>query len=332
MSRIQPAVRTSSRVRPSGSGAVKSLRAPLSSVTNGSAAAAPPISRPPVISRARPTERFHHTEIPIGEPNDVLDVAQYEHIIYRTMCQNELDNPIPAYHQDNISASDRNAAIDAISHIHYRLGLTTNGLYHAIGILNRYMAVKQLPRSNLKLYSCAAIFVASKIEEIYPCTVRDLIQFGNHCFEATEPSFTRSQLFAAEIDLMNTIQFSTTFATPLFFLTQLMRISGQNQEIVLLARYILEVMQTDHRFFSMPSSKQAAVAVMVTRIMKGETSWNSKLAGYTSYSEESLNEGAHWIREDLLEERRPKHRFIRRKYGTEPFFMVSNTRVPSSFV
>ena len=312
-----------------------SSRGPLSTIPNSISSVSEKRSQSssrPALTRSRSVEKFHHVEVPIGDKRNIVDVVQYQHIIWRTLNQAELEAKPITFQQDEISIFYRNITMDNMSHIHYRLGLSTNGLYVAYGMIERYLSKYQLPKNKLKLYACAAIYIGSKIEDYAPPKVRDVIKLADHCWDSSERSFTERELFAAEIDLINSIDFDTTFGTPLFYLTQLMRISGQTQETLLLARYILEIIQTDERFIGMRYSKEAAVAVMVCRILCGEPRWTRELAGYTSYSEASLAEPVHWVREMLGQSDRQQSRFMKRKYGSDLFKNVAHIKIPSSFV
>ncbi|EAY08966.1 Cyclin, N-terminal domain containing protein [Trichomonas vaginalis G3] len=180
-------------------------------------------------------QRFKNKECPIGDPRNILDVTQYQHIIYRSLCQNELEIKRNFFIQDEINFLDRGVAFDSMSHVHYRLNMGTNGLYIAFGIMDKYMTTHQLPRSKLKLYCNAAVFIGSKVEDYRPPRVRDLIRMADHCFGGN--TFSSRELYEAEHDLLATIGFNITFGTPLLYMTQLMRISGHNTENILIARY-----------------------------------------------------------------------------------------------
>lgn len=269
-------------------------------------------------------EPFVHTEVPIGDKLDTQDVTEYEHIIYRSLRQKEAAMPQLVFNQKEITLKDRNVLIDSLCRIHFKLGLTTNGLYRCIGILDRYLACGQVPKAKLNLYGAACLFIASKIEDIYPAQSTDLIKLFNR-------EFTRRDLFSTEIKIINDIGFDTTFATPLFYLTQFMRISGQTKETLLLARYICEICQTHEHFYGVSPALVAALAVMVTRILKGQERWTKELAGYTTFTEEALGPHANVVREILLQRDREETRFIRKKYQSDLFLGVANIRVPSHF-
>ena len=232
-------------------------RLPLSNVSNARAIHEEKNqiqSTRPNLCRSRSVEKFSHKECSFGDPSNPLDVTEYQHIIWRSLCQNELSEKPISLRQDEIKSIDRGIAFDNMSHVHYRLGLGTNGLYIAYGIMDRYMSIKSLPKNKLKTYSCAALFIGSKVEDYHQPRIGDLIRMADHCFGENERSFSPKELYAAEIDLINTIGFEITFGTPLFYITQLMRISGQTQELVLLARYIIEIMQTSDQFIGVKYS------------------------------------------------------------------------------
>ena len=268
---------------------------------------------------------FQHQEVIIGDKNDPQDVFEFEHIIYRTLRTRENNMKPIEFHQNEISLRDRNLLIDCICRYHYKLGLMTNTFYRFIGILDRYLSICQLPKNKLKLYGCACFLIASKIEDIYPAQSSDLISLS-------ERSFTRRELFSAEIQIINSIGFDTTFATPLFYLTQFMRISGQTKETLLLARYILEICQSHEKFYGVKAALIASVSVMVTRILKGEEAWTQDLYGYTQFTEEELRPYASIIRSMLVQQDREETRFMRRKYGSDLFLNVSRVKIPSSFI
>lgn len=306
-------------------------RVPLGRISNSRVARQPMSARtgreniePPQTRRA-PLEPFHHKEVPIGDPHDPQDVVEYEHVIYRSLRQKETAMRPLRFEQNEITLKDRNILVDALCRVHYKLSLATSTLYRCVGILDRYLSVAQVSKLKLNLIGNACMLAASKIEDIYPAQTRDLIQLADR-------GFTKRGLLAAECEVMNAIGFDATFATPLFYVTQFMRISGQTQETLLLARYITEICQTHEQFFGVPPALVASLAVLVTRTLRGQSRWSSDLADYTAFSEEHVGNYVGLIRSMLLETDREETRFMRRKYGSDLFHGVAHIRVPSTLV
>ncbi|KAH0786690.1 Cyclin, N-terminal domain containing protein [Histomonas meleagridis] len=296
-----------------------SRRTPLGQLANHTVARQP-VQKVSQITRVIPREPFKHTEIPIGSIEDPQDVVEFEHIIYRTMRQNEISAIPLTFNQKEITMKDRNLLVDAMCRFHFKLCLTTNGFYRFLGILDRFITTAHIPRRKLILYGCACLFIASKIEDVQPAQSDDLIELSRH-------EFTRNELFEAENYVINSIVFDTTFPTPLFFLTQFMRISGQTKKSILLARYILEICQSSEHFFGSKASLMASVAVMACRLLCGEEKWTTELRQYTMYTEEDLMPHIKVVKEMLSQKDREETRFMRRKYGSDLFLNVADVDV-----
>ena len=175
------------------------------------------------------------------------------------------------------------------------------------------------------LYGCAAFSIASKFEDIYPAEHHNLIVLS-------DKAFTQRELFQAEVKIINSIGFTSPFATPLFYLTIFMRINGQTKETLLFARYILEIMQSNGKFYGVKPAIEASVAVMVTRIIQREENiWPKELEGYTAFSVDELWPYAQLVKEMLLQEDREETKFMRRKYGSDLFLNVAYCTIPSSW-
>jgi hypothetical protein len=119
---------------------------------------------------------FIHTEIPIGDSDDLQDVVEFKHIIYRSMRSKEQLSASFRFSQPELTLRDRNLDIDAFDRFHSKLGLTTNALYRLVGIFDRYLSAVPVTKSKLRVVGCPALLIASKIEDIYPADSRNLIQ------------------------------------------------------------------------------------------------------------------------------------------------------------
>ncbi|MDR2790585.1 MAG: hypothetical protein LBB59_06385 [Campylobacteraceae bacterium] len=244
--------------------------------------------------------------------------------MYRSLRNRELSMRSIQFNQHEITLKDRNLLIDAIDRFHYKLALTTNTLYRFIGIFDRFLSVVSVPRSKLEIYGCAAFLMASKIEDVIPALSEDLL-------ELSESSFSQTDLFSAEIEIINAIQFDTTFGTALFYLTHISRIYVETKESLLLSRYILELCQTHERFYGLSPALLASLALMITRILNGDERWPPEIARYTMHKEADLNALAQVVHSILLDTKREECRFIRRKYRSDLFLRVADVAVPESF-
>jgi transcription initiation factor TFIIIB Brf1 subunit/transcription initiation factor TFIIB len=211
--------------------------------------------------------------------------------------------------------------MDWMCRLPYKARLTTESLFRAIGIVDRAMALVHISPHRCHVIGAAAMLIASKIEDIQPMTL-DL------AVTVSRDEFSAQDLKKMEVQLINLISFDTEFPTPLFFLTRFMTLSGETTELVLLARYLLELAMTVPDFLGERPSVMAAAAVMLTRTLVGEEPWTEQMEAYTQYSFEEICGYARILHTILLEPDREESSFIRRKYASEPFCHVANVPVP----
>jgi hypothetical protein len=176
---------------------------------------------------------FRHLQRTIGNTDDPQDITEYEHIIYRSMRTQELRTPVMQIEQPEVTPRDRALLVDWMCRLHYKVQITTEAFYRAVGILDRAFCSSRISRHKLKLLGSAAMLMASKIEDVRPMQVVDAVAIA-------EAEFSSEDLKKMEMQLINLIDFDTEFPTPLFFLTIFLNVHKKTEETMLLARYILE--------------------------------------------------------------------------------------------
>lgn len=265
---------------------------------------------------------FNHVETQIGCVGNVQDVVQYENIIYRQMRNREKQFPCCMV-EPEITAEDRGRLFDWIDRIHYKSQLSTSAFYRAVGIFDRALNLTVITRDTMKLFGVAALIIASKMEDTIPLQMNVLLM-------CIKDRFTPEEIKKKEIQLSGIINFDFAFPTPLFFLTYYLRICSMNQERMLFARYVMESSITSPDFLDVRPSGIAATAVILTRCVYDsiEDCWPETLVGYTQYSLEELVPHVKNAYSILTQEDRPECKFIRLKYGSEPFCYVSSKEIP----
>jgi G2/mitotic-specific cyclin 1/2 len=331
MTRIATARRTTSAIAAPPRDPKPKARVPLSRISNNKIlnrdAPETLVKKAPARQASVPeTEQirlapFYFTDLPIGNKDDSQDAAEFEPFIYRTMRQRDSAMTPLRFDQQLITMKDRNLIIDAICRFHYKLGKTTITFYRFVGIFDRYLSAEPVTQQKLKVFACAAFLIASKIEDVQPVEASDLVHIS-------ERAFSVADLLVAERQILNAIQFATTFATPLFYLTLLMRIDGGTQVELLQGRYIIELCQTHEKFFGVAPSLVACTAIYVVPALQGTPHWPPEIAGYTQYTEDELKPWASVVYQMLREPDREESRFIRRKYGSDLFLYAAMVAVP----
>ena len=265
---------------------------------------------------------FHNIEFPIGSPDNILDVSQYEHIIYRQMRNRERKFPCCLVDLE-ITAEERGCLIDWLDRIHYKAQLTTNSLYKAIGIFDRALNLTVITRETMELFGLSALIIASKMEDTMPLQL-DL------AIKCSKRSFSKEELKKKEIQLVSLLDFDFAFPTALFFLNYYLRIAGMDQEEMLFARYVMESALTSPDFLDVRASGLAATSVVITRAVfhPDEDMWPEQLQQYTQYPLEELSPHIRNAYNILTQEDRQECVFIRLKYGSEPYYSVALRPIP----
>jgi hypothetical protein len=302
----------------------KMPRGPLCPISNGILSA--PVIEGIPIDPDEPSqlivEPFIHVELPIGSPADPQDIAEYEHIVYRSMRIREVHFPEALVEQCEISPRDRSLLVDWMCRLHYKAQITTESFFRAVGILDRAIALVHISPHRFHIIGAAAMLIASKIEDTRPVSTDDVVTVSSKEFSADD-------LKRMELQLINLIQFDTEFPTPLFFLTLFMTLNGQSKETILLARYLLELAMTTPEFMGVRASAIAASAVMMTRTLAGIEPWTEEMAAYTQYGFEDLCQYVKIFHAVLLDAEREESSFVRRKYSTNNFCFVANVPIPA---
>lgn len=97
-------------------------------------------------------------------------------------------------------------------------------------------------RDEAQLIGAAAMLIATKYEEIYPPSLRELIH-------ATQNRFTREQILSMEMKILTSLEFKMCETTSFRFLERYSKIAKCEQDSVTfyLAQYLLELALLDSK-------------------------------------------------------------------------------------
>lgn len=308
----------------------KRTRVPLQEISNAVVKPSRPepqnrqhqVEVPTIIDERPPFIPFVHVEYPIRRDDELCDCEEYFNIIYRSMRQKEYNLPQSKVAQTQISGDDRCKLIDSLCRLHYKTQLTTITFYRCVGILDRLTNIVELSTSNYLIFGYAAMFIASKFDDVVPLRMQDAVDISGG-------QFTIDDLKKAEIYLYNAIDFDLDFPTALFFEMLYLKLEGtqMSQEFFLLTRYIMELCMLIVDFINAPDSFIAAVSVMTARTLFGMEPWTEQLYGFTQYSFENLCPSVKMLHQ-LLYNNFFENSFVKRKYASALFKNVANIPIP----
>lgn len=175
--------------------------------------------------------------------------------------------PLPNYmdFQKDIDSDKRTILVNWLIDVSEEYRLQTETLFICINIIDRFLSSMSLTTANLQLLGVAAMFIASKYEEIYP---PHLYQF----VEVTDDSYSGQQICHMEQLILKTLQFRISTPTATFFLRQIFAYHKFPKKVYDLAEYLCYLtLLVDQPFLEyMPSEIALASVILAANQLDAE--------------------------------------------------------------
>ncbi|KAI1704965.1 cyclin-A2 [Ditylenchus destructor] len=180
-----------------------------------------------------------------------MDVFKYQR--YRE--QKNVGRPRTNYinKQAELNADMRAVLVDWFVDVCEEYGLSSATFFLAVSLVDRTLSIVDCPRVKLQLLGATAIFVAAKMEEVYPPQLNEIVFI-------TEDSYTNTQVLRMEKVILRVINFELnvplidTFAT---FYTLFQPISAKADALLW---YLVELSAQNYDCISFKPSQLAAAA------------------------------------------------------------------------
>ena len=88
--------------------------------------------------------------------------------------------------QQDINEKMRAILVDWIIEVHLKFKLLPETLFITVSLIDRYLEIEQIKRTNLQLVGVTAMLIASKYEEIYAPEVRDFVYITDNAYTKEE--------------------------------------------------------------------------------------------------------------------------------------------------
>ncbi|KAK3934244.1 cyclin-like protein [Diplogelasinospora grovesii] len=216
----------------------------------------------------------------IEEEWDTSLMAEYSDEIFNYMRELETTlAPHPHYMdiQTVVSWSMRSVLMDWLIQVHNRFGLLPETLFLTVNYIDRFLSVKVVPLSKLKLVGTTALFIAAKYEERNCLSIQTIVNIGNG-------SLTIEEILKAERFMLSMLDFELGWPGPMSFLRRISKADYYEIETRTLAKYFLEVTIMDERFVGSPPSYIAAGAYCLARMMLRKGDWTAAHTHYAGYT------------------------------------------------
>jgi len=230
------------------------------------------------------------TKIPVGvtdidaeEASNPQLCTEYAQEIYAYLRQLEKRGAVRSGFLSGCPITDKMRAVlvDWLVEVQMQFKLLQETLFLTVNTIDRFLAIegKTVYRSRLQLVGVAAMFLVSKIEEVYAPAVSDFVYI-------TDNAYTEVEIRQMELQIIRVLNFDLCQPISLNFLRRYSKAGDVLQHS--LAKYILEVCLLDYHLLSNPGSLLASAALCLSLLvldpsMTPETVWNAFYSGYTSH-------------------------------------------------
>ncbi|KAJ8766820.1 hypothetical protein K2173_008374 [Erythroxylum novogranatense] len=234
----------------------------------------------------KPKEDLPVSCIDAEDVDNELAVVEYVDDIYKFYKLTEDDGRVHDYMhlQPDINAKMRTILVDWLIEVHRKFELMPETLYLTLNIVDRFLAVKVVPRRELQLVGISSMLIACKYEEIWAPEVNDFVCISDN-------AYIREQVLAMEKAILGKLEWYLTVPTPYVFLLRYVKASvPSDKELENMAFFLAELGLMQYPVvISYRPSLIAASAVYAARHTLGKRPfWTETLKHHTGYSEDVL--------------------------------------------
>ncbi|GJP94970.1 G2/mitotic-specific cyclin [Aspergillus niger] len=249
--------------------------------------------------------------------DDPLMVAEYVVDIFEYLKDLELETlPNAEYieHQPDLEWKMRGILVDWLIEVHTRFRLLPETLFLAVNIIDRFLSAEVVALDRLQLVGVAAMFIASKYEEVLSPHVANFT-------DVADGTFTDREILDAERHILATLEYNMSYPNPMNFLRRISKADNYDIQTRTLGKYLMEISLLDHRFMGYRQSHVAAAAMYLARLILDRGVWDATLAHYAGYTEEEIDPVFRLMIDYL--HRPVSHEAFFKKYASKKFLKAS---------
>lgn len=258
---------------------------------------------------------------PRNDRQRFFEVVQYQMDILDNFRESEKKHrPKPHYmrRQKDINHSMRSILIDWLVEVSEEYKLDTETLYLSVSYLDRFLSHMAVVRNKLQLVGTAAMYIASKYEEIYPPDVGEFVFL-------TDDSYTKAQVLRMEQVILKILSFDLCTPTAYVFINTYAVMCEMPERLKYLTLYIseLSLMEGDTYLQYLPSIMSSASLALARHIL-GMEMWTPQLEEITTYKVEDLKTVVLQLTQTHKLAEESNTQAMREKYNREKYKKVAS--------
>jgi len=210
----------------------------------------------------------------------------------------------------------RTVLLDWLVDVQQQFKLLQETLYLTVSIIDRFMSTdgKDIKRNLLQLVGVTAMFLASKMEEIYAPELADFVYI-------TDNAYTPTQVRAMEMRIVKALDYRFGEPLSINFLRRFSKAGDVDVFQHAMAKYVLEAILLDYNLVDTPASERAALSLYLSLGMLNtdtdELVWSKSLQYYSGYSASHLESKVGLVLESLKKVHLGKYTAVKQKYSSK---------------
>lgn len=191
------------------------------------------------------------------------DIKRYMHDLEK----DEEFRPLPNYmeYQTDIDSNKRTILLNWLYEIHEEFGLQDETLFICANIIDRFLSKMSVTTSKLQLLGVAAMFMASKYEEIYPPALGQFV-------DITDDTYSGEEIIQMEQEIIKSLNFRISAPTISFFLREILCRNEYPDGVRQMAQHLCYLSLLTEKFLIYyPSEIALSAVILATRRMKLDT-------------------------------------------------------------
>ena len=195
-------------------------------------------------------------------PKDYLNIIYYNLLVE----EKKGITPMPDYtymtRQTEINEKMRSILVDWLIDVHFKFGFTDETLFMTVSIIDRYLSVAQITRTNFQLLGITALMIACKHEEIDLPKIDDFIYI-------TDNAYKKDEVIKMEFDVLSKLNFAFLYPSPIKFFEYLSFNFNFEKKQHMMGKYLMESFLLDVKNTKYkPSIISCACAYIVMKFFK----------------------------------------------------------------
>ncbi|OQR66947.1 cyclin-A2-like [Tropilaelaps mercedesae] len=280
-----------------------------------------PLGSPMIVSPLPETPKAHGKDWQEELLDDLFFTREYgkSHYAYLRDLESRL-KPRPDYmtRQRDISSTMRSVLIDWLVEVNEEYKMSDETLFLAVSLIDRFLSVMSVVRGKLQLVGTAAMFIAAKVEEIYPPQLNEFVYI-------TDDTYSSQQIIRMEALLLKTLGFSLGGAHPLAFLRRFAIEAGASLKVAHMAQYICELSLLRSASLAYRPSEIGAASLILAmhHVDHSIKAWSQELRDFADLDADQLQLAIDHLHEVVSGATASAHKATPEKYAHQKMSSVS---------